>query len=189
MNILFLGYEKSPLIDFLRDKGHDVHQTEDKISGGLSIVNWADFVISYGYLHIIKKDIIDKFPDKIINLHISYLPWNKGKDPNFWSWVEDTSKGVTIHYIDEGIDTGDILTQKKVEFFGFETLRTSYMRLRYELDILFIKSWDFILSGALKPRKQIGQGSYHKGKDKESLLHLLTEGYDTPVKELCELYE
>ena len=43
---------------------------------------------------------------------MSYLPWNRGADPNFWSILEDTPKGVTIHIMDESIDTGDILYQK-----------------------------------------------------------------------------
>jgi len=54
-----------------------------------------DFIISYGYRHIITPDIIDAMSDKvrgdrIINLHISYLPYNRGSDPNLWSWLNDT---------------------------------------------------------------------------------------------------
>ncbi len=52
----------------------------------------------------------------IINLHISFLPWNRGAHPNFWSFYDDTPKGVTIHLIDEGIDTGAIIYQKEITF-------------------------------------------------------------------------
>ena len=37
-----------------------------------------DFVVSYGYRHIVPADVIDKMAGRIINLHISYLPWNRG---------------------------------------------------------------------------------------------------------------
>jgi len=72
--------------------------------------------------------------NRAINLHPSLLPWNRGAHSNFWSFLEDTPKGVTIHIIDEGIDTGDILLQKKIKFDqSKETLRSSYGRLQQEL--------------------------------------------------------
>lgn len=52
----------------------------------------------------------------VLNLHISYLPWNRGANPNFWSFVENTKKGVTIHEIDEKLDKGKILLRKELEF-------------------------------------------------------------------------
>ena len=65
----------------------------------------------------------------MINIHISMLPWNCGADPNFWSWFYATPKGVSIHCIDSGIDTGGLLTQAEIMFPAGETLRTSYDRL------------------------------------------------------------
>ena len=49
--------------------------------------NSFDFIVSYGYRHILSKNILDLLPNKIINLHISYLPYNRGADPNFWSFM------------------------------------------------------------------------------------------------------
>ena len=48
-----------------------------------------------------------------INLHLSYLPFNRGKNPNVWSIIESTPCGATIHKIDEKIDTGKIYVRKK----------------------------------------------------------------------------
>ena len=53
---------------------------------------------------------------KIINLHISYLPYNKGAHPNFWSFADNTPSGVTIHEVNENLDSGNIIFQKKIEF-------------------------------------------------------------------------
>ena len=71
-------------------------------------------------------------------MHISFLPYNKGADPNLWSYLENSPKGVTIHKIDKGINTGDILLQKEVQDnIETDTLKTSFNRLIDEIVILF----------------------------------------------------
>ena len=72
-----------------------------------------DLIVSFGYRHILRSDFINKCGCPIANLHISYLPFNRGAHPNFWSFYDDTPSGVSIYLIDEGIDTGPILFQKK----------------------------------------------------------------------------
>ena len=152
MKILFLGYESCRLYNFLLSK-YDVIQTGDKIE--LKDVENVDYIISFGYKHIINKHIIDLFQTNIINLHISYLPYNRGYHPNFWSFKDNTPKGITIHLIDEGIDTGDILIQKEIIFSKEEdTLSKTYDRLIEEIQNLFIENFDDMLSGNLKPKKQ-----------------------------------
>lgn len=75
-----------------------------------------DLIISFGYKKIINKKILQKLRRPPINLHFSYLPYNRGTHPNFWSFVENTPKGVSIHEIDAGIDAGGIIVRKKVNF-------------------------------------------------------------------------
>ena len=140
-----------------------------------------DIRISYGHNRILKGADL-RIPT--INLHISLLPWNRGADPNFWSWVEGSPKGVTIHWIDEGIDTGDIIAQREVRFGPDETLATSYAALRSEIEGLFREVWLSIRNGYAPRAKQPPGGSYHRVKDKEPLAHLLTHGWDTPVRYL-----
>ena len=127
MNILLLGEKSNLIYDKIISLGHNAYIICDKIT--LDIAEQYDFIISFGYRHIIKEDIINKFINKIINLHISYLPYNKGADPNLWSYLENTPKGVTIHYMDKGLDTGDIIVQKEVcGNIETDTLKTSYDR-------------------------------------------------------------
>ena len=71
-------------------------------------------MVSYGYRKIVLADVIDKMAGEIINLHISYLPWNRGANPNFWSFIDDTPKGVTIHEMSADLDKGRILCQKEL---------------------------------------------------------------------------
>ncbi|MGM0601054.1 MAG: formyltransferase family protein [Candidatus Rifleibacteriota bacterium] len=187
--ILFLGPEEMPLIQWLQNQNYNVVQITDKISGEIIEEEHFDFLISYGYRHIIKKDVLDKFPSRAINLHISYLPWNRGADPNFWSFIENTPKGVTIHYLDEGIDTGDIIVQKEVCFNSeVETLASTYQKLHQEIQDLFKQNWPYIKSGKCKRVKQPDGGTVHRKKDREKLEFLLENGWDTPVKLLNDYF-
>ncbi len=127
-----------------------------------------DFIISYNYKHIVKEDVINFMQGRIINLHTSYLPYNRGSSPNFFSFVEGTPKGVTIHKLEKGLDTGEILVQKEVIFDeDKETFASSYHSLCKEMEQLFIANWDKIKKGQLEGKKQSPKGSYHTMKDLE----------------------
>lgn len=184
MNILYLGIKEENIIQFLHEQGEKLHFTNAKISFDLDIVKHSDFIISYRYRHILKKDILNLFPNKVINIHISLLPYNKGADPNLWSFLENTPKGVTIHYLDEGIDTGDIIIQQEVNFSDNETLKTSYDKLSAIANELFIQNWKKIKNGEIKAIPQINKGTLHYKKDKKRYEHLLINGWDTSIKDL-----
>ena len=71
-----------------------------------------DVIISFGYRKIIKK-FLQSLKRPIINLHVSYFNFNRGSHPNFWSFIEGTPKGVSIHEINEIIDSGNLILRKK----------------------------------------------------------------------------
>lgn len=174
MKILYLG-PHSPLVDFLGK----VTRTEDPISDFGS----ADFVVSYGYRHIIKnKEELKRMDGRAVNLHISYLPWNRGADPNLWSWVENSPKGVSIHYIDEGIDTGDIVAQSLVSMDDCETLVSSYLALHTAVQRLFRDYWPSIKLGTCQRKPQSWSGTYHRISDRENV-HI-PNGWETRVSDL-----
>ncbi len=147
----------------------------------------ADWIISFGYRHIIGEPHLSLFRDRIINIHISMLPWNRGADPNFWSWFDRTPKGVSIHLIDARIDAGDVLAQAEVNFAAGMTLRTSYEVLMQHAVRLFDASWPTIRRGAMRATPVKGKGTYHRSGDKEPWWHHLPRGYDTPVAEIEEM--
>ena len=186
MKILILGPGDSPLIQIIREGGCDVMDLERKFDKSLVVSEKIDFIVSFRYRHIIRKDIIDYMKDRIINLHISLLPWNRGSDPNLWSFLEDTPKGVTIHHLDEGVDTGDIIAQKHIYFDAeIDTLATSYQTLNRQIVELFSLQWLLIMRGGSRRYKQNEKGSFHRMKDKVAFEYLLSEkGWDTPVREL-----
>jgi len=184
MNILLLGPERKELMEFIASFGDAVKYTSDKITADCELIQWADFLISYGYNHIIRKSVLDRFPRHAINLHISYLPWCRGAYPNLWSFVYDTPKGVTIHYLDSSVDTGDILVQERVDYEPDDTLRTSYNRLIEAMDSLFRRHWADIKAGEVKAVAQPEGFPTYRERDRKQFEHLLCKGWGTPVSEL-----
>ena len=163
--IIFLGYssKKTKLIKFLRDKKNIVKAIGNSELDKLTIEN-ADLIISFGYRRIIKSKQIKFSKRPIINLHISYLPYNKGSHPNFWSFVENTPKGVTIHEIDKKIDNGPIIARRKIIFKKQKnlTFKNTQDFLIKEVEKLFIQSYVKILSGNYSIKKVNSKGTFHK---------------------------
>ena len=112
MKILFLN-EDDELAKFLEEDSNTLVKTIEKIDEEFVLKNKIDFIVSYGYRYILPYEVLRHFSGRAINLHISLLPYNRGADPNFWSFVDNTPKGVSIHYMDTGLDTGKVITQKK----------------------------------------------------------------------------
>lgn len=163
MNFLFLSDVKhDQMLSFLLDRGK-VDWTNEKLS--VSKIVHYDWIISYGYRHIINQQIINASKNPIINLHISFLPFNRGAHPNYWSFKENTPKGVSLHFIDAGIDTGPILIQEKCTFDKIDTLATSYLKLKSEIEELFYASFDKIIKGKLVAKPQTSLGTFHKKND------------------------
>jgi methionyl-tRNA formyltransferase len=184
MRILWLGPFRGKMDKYMRGNGDTIKYFEVPIDNNSDCLNNIDFIVSYGYRYIINEDIIDRFKKRIVNLHISYLPWNRGAHPNFWSFLDDTPKGVSIHLINEGVDTGDLLVQKAVSYCTDDTLKVSYNRLSDSIELLFLKFWPDIRLEKIKPIAQIGKGSTHKKQDLEKYKYLLHKGWDTPVLDI-----
>lgn len=137
-------------------------------------------IISFGYNKIFPDDFLGRFPNRVINIHISLLPWNRGSDPNFWSWFEGTPKGVSIHRVEKRLDGGPLLAQSEVNFGPHETLASSYRRLiREGVNLLDSTLVDF-LEERLAPSQLEGTGSYHSRKDFLKYKFVLERGWDTP---------
>lgn len=183
MKILFLGYDRfqTSLIDFLESNHNEVHHSSEKVNS--EFTSEFDWVVSFGYRHIISKKVIDSVDGKIINLHISYLPYNRGSHPLFWALNDGTPIGVTIHQIDEGLDTGDIYVQKEVKIDSSkETFKSAYEKLIYEIEDLFKQNYGGIFSERIVKQKQVGKGTYHKSSDLPTI-----KSWDTNISRFFEM--
>lgn len=149
-----------------------------------------DMIISYNYNYIISGEIIDYMNSNIINLHISYLPWNRGFSPNIWSFIDNSPKGVTIHQIDAGLDKGKILFQKECHFNPEkETFITTYDKLNNEIVELFKENWEAIRSGNYTLHEAQGRGSYHSAQDLENLKVEIDFEWSDNIAHFLQRYE
>lgn len=98
---------------------------------------------------IFKKNFLNKFKNNL-NLHPSYLPYNRGKDPYIWSIFNQTPMGVTIHKMNKKIDQGNYFVRKKIilqfPFSGFDLYEKSLL----EIKRLFLKNWINIKNEKIK---------------------------------------
>lgn len=162
--VLFLGYgrEQTTLVDELVNANCEVWHTQGKIVS----TQGYDLAISYGYRHILTRAAIESSRAPIINLHISYLPWNRGAHPNFWSFFDCTPSGVSIHLIDGGIDTGPIIDQRYVNFpKELKTFAQTYRHLNREIEALFRQNLEEIIEGTYTAVPQRRPGTFHKAAD------------------------
>jgi methionyl-tRNA formyltransferase len=181
---LYLGPPATPVPAGQAGIGETVMATADRITTATLDAHAPDVLVSYGYRHILPALLLARLPGRAVNLHISLLPWNRGADPNLWSFVDGTPHGVTIHHLDPGVDTGDIIAQREVAFGAGETLRSSYQALQDAIQALFREHWPAIRDGHALRHPQKGPGTSHRLRDKEALLAQLTTGWDTPVAAL-----
>lgn len=73
----------------------------------------CDLFVSMSFNQIFKKNIINLPKHKTINCHAGKLPFYRGRNILNWALINDEKEfGITVHYIDEGIDTGDIILQR-----------------------------------------------------------------------------
>jgi UDP-4-amino-4,6-dideoxy-N-acetyl-beta-L-altrosamine transaminase len=188
MRILFLGDNTNILFKEL-SKNETIDITNNKIEKK-DVIGY-DFIISFGYRYIIRKDIIDLFNNNnIINLHISYLPYNRGADPNLWSIVDNTPSGITIHIVDEKLDTGDILLQERV-FFDYinDTFESSYNKLISKITSLFLNNWNLIKNNKIIPIPQNNNiNTIHFLKDRPDYNLILNDGYNTKISDIIMNY-
>lgn len=131
-----------------------------------------DIVIASFWAYILKPEFIEIPPRGCINFHPAYLPFNRGMNPNVWPFIEGTQAGVTIHYIDPGIDTGDIIARKKVPIDSIDTAETLYNKTLIAIVDLFQDVWPGIKAGGNPriPQNSLKEGqTFHKAKDVNQL--------------------
>ena len=135
------------------------------LAEAVSVVH-PDLGLSVFYGYILPQQILDLFPGGVLNLHPSYLPHNRGAYPNVWSIVEGSPSGVTLHYVDAGVDTGDIVAQQTVPVEAVDTGESLYRRLEQACVDLFTEYWPRVLAGTVTRTPQgAGTGSYHRKAD------------------------
>jgi methionyl-tRNA formyltransferase len=170
MDIIFLGVNDVGLqiYEWLcdRDSVNMVALLTEKSQLDLVHDVRPDLLISVGFDHLVPSDILDVPPQGAINLHPALLPYNRGKSPNVWPLIEGTPAGVTLHYMDESFDTGEIISQRQIETDFADTGKQLHRRLENTQYDLFTEVWPDIESGQIDTVPQDSEnGSYHTTDD------------------------
>jgi methionyl-tRNA formyltransferase len=134
----------------------------------------ADLALSVFFDYVLRPEVLRLFPRGAINLHPAYLPWNRGQFPNVWSIVERTPAGVTLHEMDAGIDTGDVIARQRVAIEPVDTGETLYRKLERACLELLKNTWPAIRAGKAPRRPQRGAGTSHRRQDTDQIdeIHL-----------------
>lgn len=105
-------------------------ETEAELVGRLQTAG-VDLVVLAGYMRLVKAPLLEAFPHRIINIHPSLLP----KFPGLEAWRQaleagEPSTGCTVHYVDAGMDTGEIIAQAEVPVLPGDTAESLHKRIQ-----------------------------------------------------------
>lgn len=124
-----------------------------------------DYLVSVHFPYIIPSQVLSIPTVGNLNLHPAYLPYNRGWHTPSWAILEDTVYGATLHWIDEGVDTGDIALQEKIEVLPEDTAHSLYQRVLHLEEELFRKAIPLLRTKSLPRRRQEGTGTSHSKAD------------------------
>lgn len=183
---------------FLSKEGHQVSSTTAKQF--LNDGKFFDLGISIHYKYILSKDQIESFDLGVLNIHPSFLPLGRGSDPVIWSIINNDPSGVSIHWMDEGIDTGNVMVRHQVDRQALETGEALYNRIVAGYEPLFRVFWsDFVTSlmfgnfpsGTPQSQLETNEARSYKAKKRQDLIEVgnLRSSYAKfrPIKNMLAL--
>lgn len=104
----------------------------------------VELVLLAGFMRIVGPALLQAYPRRIINIHPSLLPRHRGLE----AWRQaleagDTVAGCTVHYVDEGVDTGPVIAQAEVDVLPGDTPETLHARIQEAEHVLYPEVVDF----------------------------------------------
>ena len=174
----------------LCDQGFEVIVSPEPYEGNLADDFSPDIILSSGYDRLLRPKTVQRFSQRIINLHAAYLPWARGIGTTLFATILRYPYGVSVHFINEGLDTGNLISRKLVQPNPGDTLRTFYSKLLAATEELFFKSFPKIVNGQTNgvPQEELGDINTHRSRLQfESLLDVCPNGYDTLITDLEKL--
>jgi methionyl-tRNA formyltransferase len=125
-----------------------------------------DLVVSIHFPYLYPAEVLCLPRHGVLNLHPAYLPYNRGWHTPSWGLLDGTPLGATLHFMDAGVDTGDIVAQSMLEPSPGDTAHSLYTKLKHVELELFRASWPEIASGRYQRHpQQPDAGTVHKRRD------------------------
>ena len=108
----------------------------DRTARDAAMAQWlieqgVELVVLAGYMHILTPSFLERFPDRVLNVHPSLLPAFPGAhavEEQLAAGVAES--GATVHLVDEGVDSGPILRQERVPVVADDTPATLHERIK-----------------------------------------------------------
>lgn len=135
-------------IDYLKTENINSERFLSEIEG-----YHCDLLVSMSFNQIFKAPILSKY--KVINCHAGKLPFYRGRNILNWVLINDEKEfGITVHYVDEGIDTGDIILQKTYPITDNDDYDTLLTKAHNECANLLYEALNKIKNNEVKVIKQ-----------------------------------
>lgn len=131
-----------------------------------------DYILSVHFPYVLTPDVFNLPRVGTLNLHPSYLPYNRGWHTPSWAIVDGTPYGATLHWVDGGLDTGDIALQRRVEVREDDTAHALYQRVLDEELALLRDAIPLLASGRLPRTPQMVAGTAYCKKDLQKTMCL-----------------
>ncbi len=110
-----------------------------------------DLIVLAGFMRLLGRDFLDGFPGKVINIHPSLLPSFQGLDAQKQALEYGVRyTGCTVHFVDEGTDTGPIIGQRVVPVMPDDTEDTLAARILVEEHALMVECINAVLAGRVR---------------------------------------
>jgi methionyl-tRNA formyltransferase len=155
----------------------------EKISKRYLIDNEINYIICFGYGQHLDKEVFSMVP--CINIHTGYLLRNNGPYSYIWDCIDNTPCGVSIHYISNECNIGDIIAQKKVFLGDRIILRNLSATIFSECKKLFEDEWPRIRSGMASRVKQKGKVIHHTLQEQKLIECLYENKRNTETELFC----
>lgn len=133
-----------------------------------------DLIVVISWFQILPKKVIQAAPRGCVHIHYSLLPKRRGGAPLFWAIFDGLEEsGITLHYVDERIDSGDIIDQAIFKILPLDTCKTLLDKILILAPELLAKNIDEIESGKAMRYKQIeSEATYTKLREpSESIIN------------------
>jgi methionyl-tRNA formyltransferase len=161
---------KNNIYDELQKKGvrSYVYESEAQLVKHLNQADKIDLGLLLWWPKIIKNNILNLAQKGFINTHPSFLPFNRGKHYNFWALVEEAPFGVSLHFVDESIDSGDLIAQSRINYNWEDNGETLYKKAAQEMVALFKRAYPEIRKLHFNRTAQnLESGSIHYAQELE----------------------
>jgi methionyl-tRNA formyltransferase len=144
------GFAHSHTIDYIRHKNVNSKEFIDTVKK-----YDCDLFVSMSFDQIFREEIINTPRLKTINCHAGKLPFYRGRNILNWALINDEKEfGITVHYVDTGIDTGDIVLQKTYPITDLDDYKTLLARAVDGCALILYQAVRLFVDNNVKPIKQ-----------------------------------